>query len=180
MVECSDCGFLTMRGSTGEFIEIDGQFRAGGNPEADSPLFRAMSSRADADNVPMCFAQEFDLAGETKGGPQLGKDNRASSHTTIETDRECRGWMKWQQGSTPREHRDKQDRVSVTEREDKRDQEMRGREDARDSKVEARETERDRASRGRHRSELWVFGGVIAIATLLGSIIQAGWIERPW
>lgn len=32
----------------------------------------------------------------------------------------------------------------------------------------------------RHRRELVVFGGVIALASILGSLIEASWIERPW
>ncbi|MFA7296136.1 MAG: hypothetical protein WC211_02985 [Dehalococcoidia bacterium] len=60
------------------------------------------------------------------------------------------------------------------------------REDARDRAAETHHDEQMRQlneqakdARQRHRDGLLVFGGLIAVATIVGSMIQAGWIAQP-
>lgn len=42
-----------------------------------------------------------------------------------------------------------------------------------------REDRRDREARDRHHHELVVFGFILGGLTLLGSLIEAGWIGKP-
>lgn len=83
--------------------------------------------------------------------------------------RVCNAFTPWQQGFTPKEHREMVDRQWMIDREDRRDKEMRDREDR-----------RDREAKSRHRNELVVFGLVLGALTIIGSMIQAGWFPKPW
>ena len=78
---------------------------------------------------------------------------------------DCKKWEQWLPGHSPKEHLDMLDRQWMIEREDKRDLEVREREDKRDARM------RDR-DETRHRHELLVFGGLIAVATIAGAFIQ--------
>ena len=58
------------------------------------------------------------------------------------------------------------------------------REDKRDDDAEKRHTEQMTEMRGQHRTGLLIFGGAvttaIVLSSIIGSMIQANWIEKPW
>lgn len=158
MVRCVDCGFLSLRDRDGVLVE------------AWLPYRERNLIQASAAFGPFCFEVRRDFDAERAAAPHA--PNGASSYDTMAEIRraiECDAWISYRQGASPMEHRLMQDRQWMIEREDRRDSEMRAREDRRDSEA-----------RGWHKWELAIFGGVIALATLVGSMIQAGWITRPW
>lgn len=185
MVKCADCGFLTFRNyQTREFVEAELELREKG---VITPSHGQVPSLSD---YPLCFANAVQLPPEyaaiTNGeleAPQPDAEAYASitHHGESSADehilrwrvmhrqRVCNAFTPWQQGFTPKEHREMVDRQWMIDREDRRDKEMRDREDR-----------RDREAKSRHRNELVVFGLVLGALTIIGSMIQAGWFPNPW
>ncbi len=64
-------------------------------------------------------------------------------------------------------------------REGTRDKAMREREEKRDAETKTRYEEQMTTMRGNHRRELLVFGGAIALATIIAGMIQAAWFPIP-
>jgi len=75
---------------------------------------------------------------------------------------EGRELLRWQQEQR-REQRDW---------EHARFEEMRRRDDARDAEMRERENQRGTEAKGRHRDSMWVLGGLIAAATVLGGALS--------
>ena len=80
---------------------------------------------------------------------------------------------------------------AAEKREDARDAAMNAREDVRDANTEKREdvrvanTERWHSDdlkilKSQHRWQLFWFGMAVVGATIVGSMIQAAWIPKPW
>ncbi len=80
----------------------------------------------------------------------------------------CDHWDPYIPGTPPKEHWDRRNRERVFEREERRD-----------ALAAERHREQMDALKGQHRRELFVFGGVIAVATVVGALIQASWIRQP-
>lgn len=64
-------------------------------------------------------------------------------------------------------------------REDARDHAMREREDKRDAEAQLRYDEQMGTLRSNHRRELFVYGLVLALATVFAGMMQAGWTPEP-
>ena len=80
------------------------------------------------------------------------------------------------------------DRQRMIEREDRLVRDVREHEASRDKEVRGREDSRDEAMRNwqgtLHRREMVILGGMVTIAialsTVFGGMIEAGWIPSPW
>ncbi len=128
MPRCAGCGFLAQhiyRGSIPQgFIDIDERPRETGElprrPSAFSPHFLGepdlTPEKLDGDSFPSCFARSFPLGQEVKERhEELQAANKSVpvSHAVLDVigkDRECRHFVKWQRGFTPKEHREMIDR----------------------------------------------------------------------
>jgi hypothetical protein len=129
MVHCSDCGFLALRNQfTGQLDEaevlyrktgkIQNRLRPGQRPE---PHVGVDSFEWPYTDAPICFVQAYDLADEFYTLADTPLD-------VLRAERNCddrKLFTPWQQGFTPREHRDMRDRQWMMEREDKRDSDAR-------------------------------------------------------
>jgi len=205
MARCVECGFLATRDyESRQLVEVDSDFRRSGAPTAAPGSRRHSQERA-----PICFVQSIDLQAELLGQLEPNYPPGSAKRAQIldaapgdvirelfQLDRpDCDANEKftlWQQGFTPKEHREMLDRESLLDREDSLHAEVRKREDDRDVAVSKREDDRDAAALRRHNRqmeavrwqhwrELAVFGGAIIFATLLGSLIEAEWLrEPPW
>lgn len=105
MVKCAECGFLAARNiTTRELEEAEETFREKGI----TPLIGQLQGRPMArhESLPLCFARAYNLLDEFK--EFAGKDNPdyTSVHFVIYEERECEAFTEWQQGFTPREHKD--------------------------------------------------------------------------
>jgi Flp pilus assembly protein TadB len=100
--------------------------------------------------------------------------------SVLNEERQCDTFVQWQQGFTPKEHRDMLDRMLVLEREERRDRELRDWQERQEAKAEERHKEQLGETRRMHRRELLVLGvGVtvaIIIITLVGAAIETSWI----
>lgn len=159
MVKCANCGFLALRKFEVEgLLEADANYRETGERKpVEAPHW----------NVPICFMRAADLRGERehpprmgvviyeedpyKGWPSEGEQNLA----VITQERVCDSFTEWQQGFTPKEHREIMDR-----REWREWQERQRRDDKRWRII-----------------ELIVFG-VIAVLVAGGFIVLGAFIER--
>lgn len=191
---CVNCGFLSLRRmEDGQLIEAGDAYRRSGV----WPVLDAVSLR------PICFTMEANLAIDIgdelmsmnpakygtggkinfEGFAQAQTIESAQARTALDNvlrrDRtdECE-WIRWQQGFTPKEHREMLDRKQLMEREDRRDTEQR-------DWQERQEQRSERLADKRHTRELWIIGGlvtvIVVLATLLGAAIEADWIpDPPW
>ncbi len=201
MPKCAACGFITLRNRlTGDLDEMDADFRKTGNPpHREIPIVGGAGSKfalvdtTPCRHVPMCFALSVTLADEWPGTKELleqYKDWPPSTMLEVITKERpgCEGkFTKWQQGFTPKEHREMLDRQWMVEREARLTKEMREREDRLTREVREREDKRDEAARTwqgtLHRREMLILGGLVTLAiilsTILGGMIEAGWIPNP-
>ncbi len=169
MVKCADCGFLAYRDSLKwEFTETPDIVRkTGGKPfliyGGGLPII-----------PPVCFINKYDLWAES------GDINHASPETikcTVQKDRECDSLAEYQQGFTPKEHREMLDRKwmlnyqAAREKEDKQ-----WRDDQRRRDLEWREKQ-EKSAENRHRWDL-IIVGIVATLVLSFSAIAAALIER--
>ena len=136
MARCIDCGFLATRETeTRQLAEVDGEFRRTGLPALAIGSGRYYRSA----RVPVCFAQSVDLQAEileyqTNSGEVFAsspndpdRERRLDSFPPervlelLEVERplcdSSHAFTKWQQGFTPKEHREMLDRESLLERE---------------------------------------------------------------
>jgi len=130
MAKCSECGFLTLRNrATGELVESDKDYRAVG-------IISDWLGESHLHNWPLCFVQAWDLSEENEAQAQKqfvdhGADWEPYVVEILNRERECPknssaiGYTRWQQGFTPKEHREMLDRHWMREREERRDKEQR-------------------------------------------------------
>lgn len=131
MVKCSECGFLALRDkTTGLLVEANDDYRASGRvPEY-------IAAYKEYHNYPICFAMAYDLMPEVEQAAQQqfinGSDDWGKyTLGVINKERVCPphgksyGFTTWQQGFTPKEHREMLERQWMRQREDKRDADIR-------------------------------------------------------
>jgi len=196
--KCSECGFLALRQTdTQELMEAPIRYRDHGNV----PLDPMRTNREYAARLPICFVRKRDFSQSLRDWPEHPEPNSISPQDVlrlISEDYPCddeTGFTEWQQGFTPKEHREMLDREWRLKFEaDEREKDRKWREEQRELDMEWRaQQEKEAADRHReqmnvlrsqHKSELRVFGlwvtAAIVISTILGSTIQAGWIGKPW
>jgi hypothetical protein len=111
--------------------------------------------------VPICFVQAYDILQSTREFAGKHEPDYLSVHTFINDDRPCKSFTKWQQGFTPKEHRDMLDRQEFRDWQAKRELE-----DKQFRKDEQRSNKRYRIA------EL-----VLVVVTIL-AILAAAFINR--
>lgn len=168
MVKCSECGFLTIRNFTdGSLIEASDIYRQCG----DVP-FRNWQQLS---YIPLCFVRAYNLREELEKvdlhGTQMADGGRPEAGwteqllTVIAGERECEPFTEWQQGFSPKEHREMLDRDNMLRW-------QRDREES-DRAFQAREAVVNRKWRFR---EFLV--AVIGVAVVVGVSLTAAFIER--
>lgn len=106
MVKCAECGFLATRNSTTrELEEAEETFREKGtSPLIIGQLQGRPTTRHES--LPLCFVKAHNLLDEFKQFAGKGNPDYKSVHFVIHEERECEAFTEWQQGFTPREHKD--------------------------------------------------------------------------
>jgi hypothetical protein len=94
MVRCIECGFLSVRNSAGDFVEVPDFVRR----DWDTRQYAFWDKHRQ---IAICFACA--LPEEERRVVQAGTKD---AQKVIERDRECASFMEWQQGFTPKEHRE--------------------------------------------------------------------------
>jgi len=192
-VKCKDCGFLSLRNEfTGQLDEASGPYRVSGEPPAwRKPSISSGGLGANRSGgldfpyrtTPICFVMEFDLLAEhLKTGPDYGQMDVSGelAKEIISKERHCAAFTKWHQGFTPKEHREMLDRQWRIKHEDDVREAVWKREDARDKTQADDHSDLMKTMKSQHRWQLFWFGVAVVVATVAGSMIQAGWITKPW
>jgi len=128
MAKCAECGFLSLRNiETRALDEAEETFRKDGKTvgvERSYPAEIGMArfrieeavTRYVHEKLPLCFQGSYDLRVLIS---QLMDDEECDIYECIKTithkDRECDLFTSWQQGSTPKEHREMIDRQKFME-----------------------------------------------------------------
>ena len=123
MVKCADCGYLALREwESRALVETEQHYREIGT----DPPRTGMDKHKRYEDWPLCFAMAWPLREEIQGERQeIGGPEVASVLRVIHKERECSKYVDWQQGFTPREHREMLDRQWLLHREDTRNAEQR-------------------------------------------------------
>jgi len=106
MVRCADCGFLALRHNPSRaLVETEEYFRKEGHPHAtQEAVFGRLA-------LPLCFARRADLPEEIESIEPETTLNACKVLAVIKKDRRCRGgFINWRPESTPKDHREVQDR----------------------------------------------------------------------
>lgn len=132
---------------------------------------------------PKCLDFHSDLPSEISAKAGQSPDGVSTDDIILEVisrERECQGYLRWRRGVTPVEHRN----IFLRESRDREAAEVRelalAREDERDRRAAQWHQEDMVLLQRQQRWQLAVLGVAVIIATLVGSMIQAGWIGRPW
>ncbi len=184
MDKCADCGFLCLLDvEYGNYEGADYSYRTKGSQ--GGYLTRGFACE------PHCSVYAEDLYHEPfvldderiqfteKPHSNLFANERGEDVTTkavlhiISLPRDCADFFPWRQGFTPKEHSEMSDRQWQIDREDRRDREDKEwRDRQRKEDLDWRQTQETKAS-SRHRNELWVVGGAVTLALIIGSIVAA-------
>lgn len=122
MVRCENCGFLCLRKNTQELVETPQVTREKGELNRDG-------YEGTHERQPVCFVMAFSLKGEIK--PDSG--HAQEFKRIITADRDCTSWVQWQEGYTPKEHKEMVDQKALREWQ----QEQRRKDQARDDALRA-------------------------------------------
>ena len=166
MVKCSECGFLALRKwGNSQLVEAIKDYRESG--QKPLPIYYR-----DVDSCPICFVMAYDLVSEVEESakqrlPNESGDWSGYNKIVIQKDRECPpdnksfGFTEYQQGFTPKEHREMLDRKAMLEWQAAREREDKG------------FRERERISNKRYR----IIELVLVVITII-VVIVAAFIER--
>lgn len=119
MAKCSECGFLTLRDRNSlQLVEVIDDYRESGR-----------ATKVEYHNYPICFVMAYDLMPEVEREAhvqfQEGKGEWSGYVLRIITrDRDCDKlgkFVKYQQGFTPKEHREMMDRQFMLDWQSRRD-----------------------------------------------------------
>jgi len=115
-VKCGECGFISARDwKTRQFAEIDDKKRCSGEIGSELGGFEP---------APICFINSFDIKEEVEVLRKAAHDEPTHDSmggyipphwatyvkVVLNTERKCKPFRKWQQGFTPKEHREMVDR----------------------------------------------------------------------
>lgn len=116
MVKCSECGFIAARTwKTRELVEIEEEKRCSGKIGDELSKFEPS---------PVCFINSFDIKEEVEILRKAAHDEPSqdsiggyiSPHweiyvkAVLNIERKCKSFRRWQQGFTPKEHKEMVDR----------------------------------------------------------------------
>lgn len=164
MVKCVNCGFLAARNmDTRELEELDGTFREYGRP----PLRRigGRNQYKGQYDIPLCFVQAVNFYSEVESMGKLSEP-QYEVKSLIEQDRQCDSFVKWQQGFTPKEHREMLDRKEMLK--------WQARREASDKAWRATQEQVNRKWRIREFIIAVVALFIIVVAAIVGAIIERG------
>lgn len=162
MVKCAECGFLTLRHrESRELAEVEWATRETGSVPTKGPY-------SLYERTPLCFERAFPLQEEAKG------DSPDEVVRVFQSDRECPSFTPWQQGFTPKEHREMLDRREMRDWQERREREDR---DWRERQEERQRQWQVAQARARLRWDIIIFGIVVTLAIMAATIIAA-FIER--
>ena len=121
MVKCEECGFLALRNrNTGLLDEAPQEYRRAAEvPPFNSPLSDAYTG------VPICLARAYPLHNEFTNQDQA---THREIFNLLQKKRNCAErdlFTPWQQGFSPKEHREMLDRQWMLEREERWGKELR-------------------------------------------------------
>lgn len=121
MGKCANCGYLSVRNkddySLGE-PSID--YREKGQV-ATTWDDKGRNPHSLHEPIPLCFARQAYLRDATKAIKDR-KNPYEEVKAIIQGDNDCKEFTDWQQGFTPKEHREMMDRQKLQEWQDKREQ----------------------------------------------------------
>lgn len=176
MVKCADCGYLTLRNiETRGLDEAEEAFREWGKvvgvkwshpvQVGDTPFYTEDKlSRYVHQSLPICFARNKDFSSSLRELISKNYDADKVVLMVIKTERPCDKFTEWQQGFTPKEHREMLDREAML-------------------KWQTQREDDDKKWRSGQEWRLVVIGGIIAGAfTILGGAIGAFitiWLSTP-
>ena len=175
MVKCENCGFLALRNwRTGLLDEAIQEYRW----RAEIPGFYHPLSRAYT-GVPICLVRAYPLHNEFKN-QSLAEPGEIFS--TLEHERNCDErdlFTPWQQGFTPKEHRELIDRQKLLEREDNwqkfqaqmAEDDRKWREEQ-EIKAEERHKRELQTIRDINKTQMWVMGGLVTLIIVLITVIS--------
>ncbi len=188
-VRCADCGFLTLRDQDSrELVEAEAGWRQSVN----------LPQRWDGVNkdffplhpvYPICFERALPLGEEFQKNLEGRNANipievSVAFRRVITTERLCPKFVQWRQGASPQEHRKMLDEKWKLEFDEKRRQDDLDWRAKQEKDAADRHNEQMALMRGQGRWQLWIFGGAvtfaIVVSTIVGSMIQVGWIAKPW
>ena len=160
MKKCTDCGYLAVRNvDSRELEEAEEVFREKGT----GPMAKVYEGNPHLrhEKQPLCFARVHSFSDDFKKAikENIPEDGRVKQ--IIQKERQCDKSTDWQQGFTPKEHREMLDREWMIRQEEKRDQ------DARD--WQSQESQRNRK---------WRLAEFLIAVLALGLIVLAAFIER--
>lgn len=107
MAKCSECGFLAARNvETRSLDETERAFRERGTPPVVGYYAGGGGARHVHERLPLCFVGSYDLRALFRQFAGKDDPDYASVAIIIEEERGCKEFTKWQQGFTPKEHRE--------------------------------------------------------------------------
>ena len=190
MVKCENCGFLALRnGITGLLDEAPQEYRWRTEiPKLRNPNVTGVQT--DLGNfftypysgVPICLVRSYPLHNEFASQDQA---THKEIFALLQKERNCTErdlFTPWQQGFSPREHREMLDNQRLLEFQTKREDnwqqfQTRLAEDNRkwreeqEAQAEVRHLREIETLRGIHKGQMWVMGGVVTLVIVL---VQVG------
>ena len=171
---CAKCGFLALRNLfTGDLDEAPDKYRVDGViPEIRTHVKRSQSINDfydyPYDGVPICFKRADNLIDEVvwRGSPGVVVPEAVKA--IVDKERTCNDqtFTEWQQGFTPKEHREMLDRQWLLERQE-------AREDADRAWRAVQEAKADK----RYKWNLVITAGLVTIVSAIIQILSA-FIQR--
>lgn len=168
-VMCADCGFLALRDlDTRELVEAEKKTRKTGDRGAPFDVSNYLHGTSPSRETerrfefePICFAAAYDLEGEFNCAAHGDSSMIDAFQKVIIDSRQCESFVKWQQGYSPKEHRE-----MVLERERL---EWQARQESEMREFQAKQAELNRTYNDRNiKLLMWM-----VVVTLLAPIISA-------
>ena len=186
MVKCVDCGFLSYRNLTDRsLVEAESQFRETGEvPQPSYPTRESMSEHTFGTGggfglAPICFARAVNLPDEAgiseKEGELITLNNPYVEGIlkTIAAGRRCSAFTPWQQGATPKDHREILDRQWMQEYQAEREDADKAFRQRLEDSAQVRHDEQINEVRRGLTKEIVVFGVGVTIILIIAQIAGA-------
>jgi hypothetical protein len=168
---CAACGFLSLRdASSRQLVEVEAIIRE------DGRIPQVWGQQTGFQDMyppwPICFQRAWPLMEEMRAALTLFPNAPQQEKTTlamnkvINLKRPCLGFTPWQQGFTPKEHRERLDRewkLKFETEQRRKDEEWRS---AESKAASDRHAEQMRELKGQGRTLFWILGVAIFLATI--------------
>lgn len=168
MAKCAECGYLAvLNRSTQELRDVSDQWRRTGGIPISGPH----------ECCPYCFVKAFPIEDEMRGAGSAEQDRFLQ---VIKLERNCQRFISWQQGLSPKEHREMDLQAKLMEAQNAIRRESQAREDAiheqarrwqlEDRAWQEEWKEKDRAWQEGMERKRWVYS---TFTTLAGAVVGA-------